>query len=546
MRFSSTSIAALAVIASSETTLPPTASFRKVVNAIHARDAAVTDPTPHCAIETTPEHSAVDSFHYAAEVGRDEYDVERFDKLSGKSLGMARLRYIRDEMDKRVVEYYAMLTVLEDSKLMPSPIYMSKRSGVCGRMIVIATPPVSLAEFRRGQNTSIVDALGWASKALDLVDALDKRGFYAYSMSTQSLRVVDGERLMLDSLRVDADSSDKVVTAWMPAFLQSILGAFEVHNGPRDAGLPLSQRSATPERRMLRILADQQNSQLVTEPHFVRRVFAQVLGVSTMESAAGRFSAKLSVVSRLMSEAANHGFPMPDDSTARVGRTITANGTENAAVHRFALLTYLKGSGYLPQPLSLSEPSDLTDRTLVQAYAGEPLSSLPNADGEWDFKVGMELIRMLAVLRNNGVYFDGPLDWTNVFWTMGSDGELKLVIDSDRMVFDVIENNLMSHRNVKDVGRIMEQMLAKWTEEQYGREVDRRRIPNISHDVVHFFERFEDRLPFVWTGSRMDYGQTGSALGAADVALTKMLQEKGIKAGRALAARLMAEEAVAI
>ena len=544
MRISSASIAALAGIASSEAAaLSPIDLFNKVVEDIHARDAAATDLTSHCAIETTPEHSAAYTFEYVADVDRDEYDVERFDKQSGKSLGMARLRYIRDEDDERVVESYAVRVAVESSKLMNAPIYISPRSETCGRMVVVETPPMSLAELRSGRDTSLASDLAWASKALELVDEFAKLGFYAYYLSDRNLKVPNGGRLMLDSVDVTLiRSQPKILSSWMPTLLWSFLGDYGMYSGPTNAWLPLSQLRVTPVRHVMRILADQQYKDLTQGPSVAGRIIDKARAILSGKAPVDQRSEQASQITSLVKEVAEQGVSVP------VGRSITAraHGAEHPLVHRFALLTYLKGTGYVPRPISLSAPSDSTERTLVQAYAGKPLSSLPNTDGEYDFKVGMELIRMLAVLRNNGVYFDGPLDWTNVFWTMGSDGELKLVIDSDRMVFDVIENNLMSHRNVKDVGRIMEQMLAKWTEEQYGREVDRRRIPNISHDVVHFFERFEDRLPFVWTGSRMDYGQTGSALGAADVALTKMLQEKGIKAGRALAARLMAEEAVAI
>ena len=545
MRISSASIAALAGIASSEAAaLSPIDLFNKVVEDIHARDAAATDLTSHCAIETTPEHSAAYTFEYVADVDRDEYDVERFDKQSGKSLGMARLRYIRDEDDERVVESYAVRVAVESSKLMNAPIYISPRSETCGRMVVVETPPMSLAELRSGRDTSLASDLAWASKALELVDEFAKLGFYAYYLSDRNLKVPNGGRLMLDSVDVTLiRSQPKILSSWMPTLLWSFLGDYGMYSGPTNAWLPLSQLRVTPVRHVMRILADQQYKDLTQGPSVAGRIIDKARAILSGKAPVDQRSEQASQITSLVKEVAEQGVSVP------VGRSITAraHGAEHPLVHRFALLTYLKGTGYVPRPISLSAPSDSTERTLVQAYAGKPLSSLPNTDGEYDFKVGRELIKILAVLRSNGFYFDGPLDWNNVMWSKGRDGELKLVIDSERLVFDVVENNEMSHRNLMDVGTILKQMLARWTKEQYGTSLERDMIPNMSVSVVEPFKELSRRLAEAWSGDRIYYKMPAMALRDADVALTEMLRGKRIEAGKALAARLMAEEgAVAV
>ena len=145
------------------------------------------------------------------------------------------------------------------------------------------------------------------------------------------------------------------------------------------------------------------------------------------------------------------------------------------------------------------------------------MPSLPNIGGKWDYLIAYKMIEALQIMHSRGVYIDGPFDCTDVYWTLVH-GKPTVTIDSDRLVFGVIENETMCIQNVADVAKILDQMVARWTTQMHGQAVNRQRTSRWTERIAEYEKRFRFALAHTAPGKDIDYAGMVASLKAADAA----------------------------
>ena len=484
------------------------------------------DPVPHCSVGSDPELSRWESFDFESELAEREYSVTRTNRKTGRTLGQATLRYLSGLSESQILRYYAILRAFADEQLFATPVYLSKKSSVCGRFVVIETPDVTLRrmkEFHGPSDVPMIEALNWGLKALDLLDRLVALGLYSSDISIDTLKLDNGDRLMLDSVHVrGCPPEDQITAAWVPGVLSHLNKALTAsHTPPKmSTGLTTALMSDSARRQSVQLLADMRE-QLEVNPESARFFIERAIAINSRESH-GQFYKMRRVMRRLISSAMKRGVPMPA-SSGPVGRTLTASdrGGNNPVVHRYALLEYLRDTWVVPKPLSLSPPGT-PERTLVQSNVGDALPSLLNPAGKWDYRVVYLLVEALAALHARGVYVDGPLEWTDVYFTADRSNRFGIAIDSDRLVFNVIKNERMCIQNLTDVAKILDRMVRRWTVRKFGQAMDRSATPYWNDAIRASDERFRLILAETRPGKRIHHRGMMAALRQADALVQKL------------------------